>query len=336
MDLVSDILIEFAKPAARHAGVTVYQWVVGYIRSRLRGEPTPRVLRALHELGCQSDEAVRELVRNWKPADPVTPADREQLANLLANLVRGARFHTTQGTPLSSYLRSERLIEQLLTNIQPLRKAGEPVAVGRTDWKLDRYLGTGSFGEVWVGRARLHPEPRAFKFFTVEGARDWLTREGETLSAVQKHLAGSPNVIRYLDVALDADPYPFLVLEYVPGGSLEDLILRPAGERAAIRSDWLVAGIARGLAAAHAHGITHRDLKPANFLLTAGPDPDPKIADFGLGRADPDRADGSSHASQTVVVGTRTYLPPEAANPYFRRSPRRTTCSRSGSSGTNF
>ncbi len=118
-------------------------------------------------------------------------------------------------------------------------------------------------------------------------------------------------MIRYLDVALDADPYPFLVLEYVPGGSLEDLILRPAGERAAVRIDGLVAGIARGLAAAHAHGITHRDLKPANVLLTAGPDPDPKIADFGLGRARAGRRLVVRVSFQAVVVGTRAYLPPE-------------------------
>lgn len=321
MDLIPELLVELGKPLIRHSAEGVYQWVVGFIRGRLRVEPTAKVLKTLHDLGCQSDAAVREMVQNWKPADPVSSSEREQLATLLANLVRGARFHTTQGTPLSSYLRSERLIEQLLANIEPKRKAGESVAVGKSDWKLDRFLGMGSFGEVWVGRAKLHPDPRAFKFFTMDAARAWLAREGETLFEVQRHLAGSPNVIRYVDFALDGDPYPYLVLEYIPGGSLEDLILRPESERDGLRAAELMIGIARGLAAAHAHGITHRDLKPANVLLTVGPDPDPKIADFGLGRVDADQADGSSYASQAAVVGTRTYLPPEAANPYQRRSP---------------
>jgi serine/threonine protein kinase len=84
----------------------------------------------------------------------------------------------------------------------------------------------------------------------------------------------------------------------------------------------LLTGVARGLAAAHRHGIFHRDLKPANVLLTAGADPDPKIADFGLSRVEGERAEGSvASQSRAVVVGTRLYLPPEAADPYAARAP---------------
>jgi serine/threonine protein kinase len=57
-------------------------------------------------------------------------------------------------------------------------------------------------------------------------------------------------------------------------------------------------------------------------LLSAGTDPDPKIADFGLSRVEPERPDeASSYVSQAVVVGTRMYLPPEAADPYELRTP---------------
>jgi hypothetical protein len=98
------------------------------------------------------------------------------LATLLTNLTRTCRFHTTQGTPVSSYLRNERLIEQLLANLQPRRKRGEVVGPGRSDWKLERFLGMGGFGEVWLGRAQRYPEPRAFKFVTVTGAQEWLDR----------------------------------------------------------------------------------------------------------------------------------------------------------------
>jgi serine/threonine protein kinase len=244
------------------------------------------------------------------------------LAQLVVNLTRGARFHTTQGTPLSSYLRCERLIEQLLSNLQPQRRAGEPVGPGRNDWILERFLGMGAFGEVWLGRSRRHPEPRAFKFCTLPQARDWLEREGEALYQVQSRLADCPNVIRYLDIALDGTPFPYLVLEYVGGGSLEDWILAAPADRAVLNVAELMAGIARGLADAHQHHIFHRDLKPANVLLTAGADPDPKIADFGLSRVEPERAEGSSASqSKAVIVGTRMYLPPEAADVYAKRSP---------------
>jgi serine/threonine protein kinase len=76
------------------------------------------------------------------------------------------------------------------------------------------------------------------------------------------------------------------------------------------------------LNAAHRFKIYHRDLKPANILLTEGEEPIAKIADFGLGRVEGERIDGtSSFTSQGVVVGTRMYLPPEAADPYIPRRP---------------
>ena len=69
-----------------------------------------------HELGTVSEAEVHYLVKNWEPPQPVPTAVGDELAQLLTNLVRGFRFHTTQGTPLSSDLRGERLIDQLLTN----------------------------------------------------------------------------------------------------------------------------------------------------------------------------------------------------------------------------
>jgi len=288
----------------------------------MRNAPARQVLKTLHDLGCLNEGAVRTLVRQWRPAVPVSPATRNEMATLLTNLTRTCRFHTTHGTPLSAYLRNERLIEQLLANLQPKRKLGEAVGVGHGDWKLVQFLGMGGFGEVWLGQARLHPELRAFKFITVAGASEWLEREGKALFEVQRQLNDCVNVIKYLDISLDEEPFPFLVLEYVAGGSLEDFILTPKSERPSLDATEVMKGIARGLAAAHRHKIYHRDLKPANILLTKGDDPLAKIADFGLGRVESERgSDGSSFASQGAIVGTRMYLPPEAADPYIPRKP---------------
>jgi serine/threonine-protein kinase len=132
-------------------------------------------------------------------------------------------------------------------------------------------------------------------------------------------LGDRPNIIEYHDIVVDAEPFPFLMLEYVGGGSLEDWILTPAQERKRLDVPELMAGIARGLAEAHGRQIYHRDLKPANILLTE--DGEPKIADFGLSWVEEETAAHSSAVSQQVVVGTRMYLPPEAADPYERRLP---------------
>jgi hypothetical protein len=301
--------------------IQVTHYVVEFIRSRAKARKSSDVLQWLQGLGCVSEGTVRTLVEQWQPGVPVAASVREELIGLLTNLVRGARFHTTQGTASSAFLRCERLIEQLLTNVIPKRRAGEAVCEGRTNWTLKRFLGMGSFGEVWLGGNSRFPDPRAFKFFTEAAGRAWLENEAEALYHIREELRGCPNVIGYEDIEVDAAPHPFLVLEYVAGGSLEDWILTPREERPALSPHGLMTGIARGLAAAHGSKIYHRDLKPANVLLTDEPDPQPKISDFGLGRVEQDREGASSVVSQAALVGTRMYLPPEAADPYERRSP---------------
>jgi hypothetical protein len=319
VDHISGILSVLSTVAqAASSSLTLYHSLAGYLRDRTRRKKSSEVLRFLAELGACSEQQVRGLVDRWRPPTPVAPQVREELATLLTNLVRGARFHSTHGTPLSAYLKCDSLVEQLLANIQPKLKTGTVVA---NDWRLAEFLGMGSFAEVWVGRNPRHPEPRAFKFFTRPDAGDWFQREGEALYAVQDKLRDCPNVIRYVDVALAGPPCPYLVLEYVAGGSLEGWLTSPPADRAPLDVGEVVGGLARGLARAHRDGIYHRDLKPANVLLTAGPDPVPKIADFGLSRVEPNPAAGSAAGSQGVVVGTRMYLPPEAAEPFAVRHP---------------
>ncbi len=323
MEIIGAILSAIsAAPAVVKGTISASQWLVNYIRSRTREQRKAEVMKFLHDLGCVSETEIQELVKSWRPAVAVPAAMRVELTLLLTNLVRGARFHTTQGSPLSSYLRCERLIEQLLANLVPKRRAGEAVGPGRSDWKLERFLGMGAFGEVWVGRNPRFPLRRAFKFFTMEGSRDWLAREAEALYHIKQKLVNHPNVIEYVDIAVDADPFPFLTLDYVAGGSLEDWILAPHDDRKALDPSELMTGIARGLSQAHRHQIYHRDLKPANVLLTEDTDPQPKIADFGLSRVDTEAtAASSSGVSQAALVGTRMYLPPEAADLYTERKP---------------
>ncbi len=100
---------------------------------------------------------------------------------------------------------------------------------------------------------------------------------------------------------------PYLVMQYVPGKSLQGRIERdgPLAVREVLRIGMQVAS---GLAAAHAQGLVHRDIKPANILLENGIERI-KITDFGLARA----ADDASISQSGVAAGTPHYMAPEQA-----------------------
>ncbi len=101
------------------------------------------------------------------------------------------------------------------------------------------------------------------------------------------------------------DGMPYLVIEYVDGGSLDDRI---SGEPQPIdRTVTLVETLARAVHEAHRCGVLHRDLKPANVLLTA--DGTPKIADFGLAR----RLEQEGTTLSGSILGTASYMAPEQA-----------------------
>ncbi len=114
-----------------------------------------------------------------------------------------------------------------------------------------------------------------------------------------------PNIVQIHHVADDA-PHPYLVLEFVEGGTLAARVNGlplPPGEAAR-----LTLLLARAMHFAHAQGIVHRDLKPANVLLTA--DDTPKVSDFGLAKQ-LDEAAGQTQAG--IIMGTPSYMAPEQA-----------------------
>jgi len=123
-------------------------------------------------------------------------------------------------------------------------------------------------------------------------------REAQVLSRLVH-----PRIVPVYDFGI-WDGRPYLVLEYVSGGSLADLIKsgRDIGVRTAVT---LMMQIADGLAYLHSQGVLHRDIKPGNILITHNLEP--KISDFGLARPE-----GSQTLTEDgMVVGTLRYLPPE-------------------------
>ncbi len=166
-------------------------------------------------------------------------------------------------------------------------------------YELQRFLGSGAYGEVWVGTDRNTGRRVAVKFYLHRGGLDWtlLSREVEKLV----FLSADRYVVQLLDVGWDAEP-PFYVMEYVENGSLDDL-LREHGSLPPEEAVALFREIAVGLTHAHGKGVLHCDLKPANILLDQ--DHRPRLADFGQSRL--------SH-EQTPALGTLFYMAPEQAD----------------------
>jgi hypothetical protein len=298
------------------AGFSASLWIASKIRQSSQDRKAADLQHLLHDLGLVSETSIRQVVEGTLPGIP--RVRQQEVVAVLTNLVRGARFVTSEGIPRSSYLRSERLLDQLLANLQPVCRGGEVVS---GNWTLERFLGMGSFGEVWLGRNQyFHPDSRAYKFFVREGARDWLRQEQTNLLDIKKRLGDQPNIIGFADVQVDGDR-PYLAFEYAAGGSLEDWIVEDDAIRPQINKHAIIQAITRGLAAAHAQTIYHRDLKPANILLTEAPDVQPKISDFGLARVDRSGGLAATQVSQGIQVGTPMYLPPEAQQPFTSRQP---------------
>ena len=132
------------------------------------------------------------------------------------------------------------------------------------------------------------------------GVRERFTREA--LAAAR--LSGRPNVVTIFDVG-ESEGRPFIVMEYLGGGSLEDRVR--AGRIAPGQAlDWLEQAAA-ALDAAHAEGVVHRDVKPANLLLDGADNV--HVADFGIASA----AGMDSLTKTGTVIGTAAYLSPEQA-----------------------
>ena len=134
-----------------------------------------------------------------------------------------------------------------------------------------------------------------------EGIRARFKREG--LAAAR--LSGEPGAVTIFDVG-EWQERPFIVMEYLPGGSLEQRLREEGAQPPGRALAWLGQAAAT-LDAAHAHGVVHRDVKPANLLLDERGEL--HVADFGIASA----AGLDSMTLTGTVLGTAGYLAPEQA-----------------------
>jgi serine/threonine protein kinase len=174
----------------------------------------------------------------------------------------------------------------------------EQLIAGR--YRLLTELGRGAMSSVWLAEDTELARRVAVKMLAPTADRQRFEREARAVAALSH-----PHIAALYDYGQDAGR-PYMVLEYLPGGSLEDRLraASPLSEHAART----VAGeVAAGLAHAHERGLVHRDLKPANVLFDA--EGRAKIVDFGIARA----RDAHTLTEAGTVLGTASTISPEQA-----------------------
>lgn len=176
-------------------------------------------------------------------------------------------------------------------------------------YSLEREIGRGGMGAVWLGRDELLGRAVAVKRIgRVPGADQ--DREGDQQRAEREaRIAASlnhPHVVAVFDL-VEEDEDQWLVMEYVEGRSLSQTV-RDEGPLSVDQAAAVLADAAAALATAHAEGVVHRDVKPSNILLTTAGEA--KLLDFGIARAQ-----GDLTLTQTgLVSGSPAYLAPEVAS----------------------
>ena len=175
--------------------------------------------------------------------------------------------------------------------------SGDEVA-GR--YRLEELQGRGPMSEVWRAHDRTLDRTVAVKMLSPTADLERFRREAQAVAALAHE-----NVIRVFDYGED-ESGPFMALEWLPNGTLEERLARGALPPEETRR--VAEGIAAGLAHLHSRGLVHRDLKPANVLFDE--EDRPKLGDFGLAR----HAVGAGTLTDAgTVLGTAAYITPEQA-----------------------
>ena len=188
---------------------------------------------------------------------------------------------------------------------EPVVTAWQPPAIGQMLGKcyLSAEIGRGASAIVYRALQMSLKVDVALKVFIPEDARrpHLSIREARVLARLNH-----PNILRVLDCSEDP-PWPHLVMEYVDGSSLADLINQTGGLSPATAVDFVLQA-ARGLAHAHAEGVTHCDVKPGNLLINRRQEV--KVADLGVARLALGQ-EAEELVDSRTVIGTPAYIAPE-------------------------
>jgi serine/threonine protein kinase len=203
---------------------------------------------------------------------------------------------------------------------------GPPLLSSR--YLLEKRLGRGAMGQVYLARDQnLVTRRVAIKTVRPDILNDEMLQEGEAIARFEREARAAasirhPNVVDVTDFGKSPEGVFFLVMEYVDGESLYQL-LRREGTLDIQRTMTILGQVVAGVEAAHDAGILHRDLKPANIFImqrlrrTGSPstyDGFVKVGDFGLAKiinAEQSETTSGSGPESRGIIGTPEYMAPE-------------------------
>ncbi|MGH8875978.1 MAG: tachylectin-related carbohydrate-binding protein [Stackebrandtia sp.] len=177
-------------------------------------------------------------------------------------------------------------------------------------YRLDERIGFGGMGEVWRGTDLSLGRAVAVKVLRPDqtaGAelRQRFFQEARTLAAL--NVPGAVQVHDFGEDESDGRFTPFLVMEYISGRTLSQLVAE-RGTLPAAEILGILAKVARSLEVAHQAGIIHRDIKPGNIIV--GDDGKVTLLDFGIAMS----ANHTRHTESGQIMGTLSYASPEQLN----------------------
>src|SRR5262245_15511466 len=209
----------------------------------LRSEAQRHLVATLAAMGLR--DGARDALLELRALDATVPAD-------LDHYLRAWRDETTE------------------------RKTGRDREVIANRYRLDKLLGAGASGRVFLASDEVAGRSVAIKMFFAAGARGGAAYERFVREARLASTLRHPSLVEVYDVSVDRG---FLVMEYLPGGSLAQRLV--ASERLApVQVRRMALDIIAGLEAAHHRGVVHRDVKPANVFFDARGTA--KLGDFGV------------------------------------------------------
>ncbi len=182
-----------------------------------------------------------------------------------------------------------------------------PLTIAAGRYRMRRLLGEGVRKRVYLARDTRLARDVAVAFIRTEdldeAAANRIQLEARTVARLAEH----PRIVPVYDSG-EEDGVPFVVSQYMGGGTLAGRLLRATDHRLALSEALRFADqILQALEHAHAHGVVHRDVKPENVWLTE--DGFAKLGDFGLART----IGRIETAAEGLTVGTALYMPPEQA-----------------------
>jgi serine/threonine protein kinase/tetratricopeptide (TPR) repeat protein len=172
-------------------------------------------------------------------------------------------------------------------------------------YKIEERIGAGGMGQVYRALDTRLGRTVAIKLLSPELAAEGVFKRRFLQEARAASALNHPNIVVLYDISSHAGA-DFLVMEYVAGRTLKDMI--PRGGMAFDQVAALGSQVALALGAAHSAGIVHRDIKPANIVVTG--QQQVKVLDFGIAKL-PHEGNDTGVTRQGQIIGTVAYMSPE-------------------------